>query len=329
MHTRRHVSLAAGAAILAGSAAGPAIGAGYPDRPIRVVVPFAAGGNVDTVARLLAPQLAERLGQPVVVDNRPGAGGSIGAEAVARAAPDGYTLLAGSNGPLTVNVLVQARLPYDPSRAFAPIGLAGRAPLVLAVAPAVPARDLAELLALSRTRPGAVTVGTPGNGSTGHLALELFNATTRAGLVHVPYRGGGAVVPDLLAGAVAAMFAELSTALPLHREGRARILAVAAERRSPALPEAPTFAEAGAAGILAASYVGLLAPSGTPPEAVQRVGAALLAALSHPPVRDRLADLGLEPAAPDEARPDGFAAFLGAELDRARRAAASAGLRPE
>ena len=135
MHTRRYVSLAAGAAILAGSAAGPAIGAGYPDRPIRVVVPFAAGGNVDTVARLLAPQLAERLGQPVVVDNRPGAGGSIGAEAVARAAPDGYTLLAGSNGPLTVNVLVQARLPYDPSRAFAPIGLAGRAPLVLAVAP--------------------------------------------------------------------------------------------------------------------------------------------------------------------------------------------------
>ncbi|MBP0492570.1 Bug family tripartite tricarboxylate transporter substrate binding protein [Pararoseomonas indoligenes] len=306
----------------------PALAA-WPERPIRVVVPYAAGGNIDVVSRLLAPALTERLGQPVVVDNRPGAGGSLGAEQVARAAADGYTLLAGSNGPITVNPLVQARLPYDPLRDLVPIALVNAVPLVLIAGGANPPATLAAAVAESRAKPGGFTVGTPGAGSTAHLALELFNNASGAALMHVPYRGGGAVVPDLIAGNIRAMFVELSTALPLHKEGKGRILAVASRARVPQLPEVPTFTEAGVKDFTAASYCGLLAPRGTPGAVLSGVRDAVAAATADAAIRVKLEGMGSEVASGAEQTPDGFLAFLRRQAEDARRAADIAGLKPE
>lgn len=326
--SRRALTVAAGASALIGALPMRA-SAAWPDRPVRLIVPYAAGGNVDVVARLLQPGLSERLGQPVVVENRTGAGGSVGAEAVARARADGTTLLMGSNGPLTVNPVVQARLPYDPSRDFAAVGLAMRVPLAVVVGAAMPAKELAALLALSKERPGEIGVGTAGVASSTHLALESLNAASGARLLHVPYRGGGASIQDLIAGNVPAAFIELSTALPVHRDGAARILAVAAARRIAAVPEVPTMIEAGVPEFLAASYVGMLAPSGTPAEAQRALSAALLAALGESALRERFTTMGGEAATAEEATPAGFGAFLRAELARARRAAEIAGIKPE
>jgi tripartite-type tricarboxylate transporter receptor subunit TctC len=303
--------------------------AAWPERPLRVVVPYAAGGNIDVVSRMLAPSLSERLGQPVVVDNRPGAGGSLGAEQVARATPDGYTLLAGSNGPITVNPLVQARLPYEPLRDFAPIGLVNAVPLVLMVTNDTRATDIAEAVALSKSRPGGFTTGTPGAGSTAHLTLELFNSATGAELVHVPYRGGGAIVPDFIAGNIRAMFTEFSTALPLHKDGKGRILAIAASKRSPLLPDVPTFIEAGVRDFTAASYCGLLAPRATPAPVIAALQSAIAATTADPAIRTKLEAMGSEVASGPEQTPEGFTAFLRRQAADAKRAADLAGLRPE
>src|SRR5512144_2524164 len=202
----------------------------YPERPIRLIVPFAAGGNADIVGRIVGDRISSALGQPVVVDNRGGAGGSIGAEAVARAAPDGYTLLTGSNGPLTVNPFVQAKLGYDPLNDFVPVGLANFAPHAIVLHDSVPAKTVAELVALSKTQ--QVTLGTSGVGSASHLTLARFNAATGANIVHVPYRGGGALVPDVLAGTVSGAMTEMSTLLQHHNKGKVRILAIAWPKRS-------------------------------------------------------------------------------------------------
>ncbi len=333
--TRR--ALGAAAAIAMGIAA-PAVlrharaaAASFPERPVRIVVPYAPGGNVDVVARLLAPGMAIRLGQqqPVVVENRVGAGGVVGAESVARARPDGHTLLAGSNGPLTVNPVLQANLPYDPLRDLAPIAMASRVPQCLVVARGVPARNLAELVALSKSRAEGLNVASTGSGTVTHLTLERLKIATGAALVHVPYRGGGAVGADLIAGVVDAVVLEFNTALPLHRAGQARILAVASARRSPLLPDVPTFIESGLPGFTAASFVGLLAPAGTPADVVETLRAAVAATLAEPTPRARLTETGGEIAGAEEQTPAGFAAFIRAELDRSRQAAAAAGLKPE
>ncbi|MCX7962231.1 MAG: tripartite tricarboxylate transporter substrate binding protein, partial [Burkholderiales bacterium] len=262
--TRRALLAALGAGALA-ALAPRGVRAAYPERPIRIIVPFAPGGNADLMARLFAERMTETLGQPVVVENRAGGGGIVGAEAVARAPADGYTLLAGSNGPLTVNPLLQAKLGYEPLRDFAPIGLTSFVPHALVVNASVPARTLAELVALSQRE--QVGVGTAGVGTATHLTLARLNAQTGARLVHVPYRGGGALLPDLVSGTIQAAMTEFSSALPHHRSGKARFVALAAARRSPLAPEVPTMSEAGASGFVATSYVGLLAPAGTPPAA--------------------------------------------------------------
>lgn len=306
----------------------PALAA-WPERPVRVVVPYAAGGNIDVVSRLLAPRLTERLGQPVVVDNRPGAGGSLGAEQVARAAPDGYTLLAGSNGPITVNPLVQARLPYEPLRDLMPVALVNAVPLVLMVTNDTRAADVAGAVALSRSRPGTFTVGTPGAGSTAHLTLELFNSATGSEFVHIPYRGGGAIVPDFLSGSIAAMFTEFSTALPLSKDGKGRILAIASTHRSPLLPNVPTFIEAGLAGFTAASYCGLLAPRATPAPVLGTLRDAVAAATAEPDIRAKLEAMGSEVASGAEQTPEGFTRFLQKQAADAKRAADLAGIKPE
>lgn len=324
MPSRRQALLLIGLPTLAR----PALAA-WPERPLRIVVPYAAGGNIDVVSRLLAPSLSEHLGQPVVVDNRPGAGGSLGAEGVARAAADGYTLLAGSNGPITVNPLVQARLPYEPLRDFLPIALVNLVPLVLMVTNDTRAASIQEAVALSKAPAGSFTTGTPGAGSTAHLTLDLFNSSTGAMLVHVPYRGGGAIVPDFLSGSIRAMFTEISTALPLHRDGKGRILAIAAEHRSPLLPEVPTFIESGVPDFLAASYCGLLAPRATPLPVVATLRDAIARATAGPGIRAKLEALGSELAPDAQQTSEGFTTFLQRQAADARRAADLAGLKPE
>lgn len=301
--------------------------AAFPERPVRIILPFAPGGNSDIVARLIAPAMSSRLGQPVIVENRAGAGGSIGATAAARSRADGYTVLFGSSGPLSVNPAVQANLPYDAERDFAPIGLLSRTPLVLAVTDSLPPRTLSELIAYSKANPGRVTIASAGTGSSTHLALELFNAASGAGLTHVPYRSGGDLIPDLMAGNVASTMTEISTAMPLHREGRVRILAVGSTQRSPIARDLPTFIEAGVPGYTASSYTALLVPAGTPAEVVATLRDALAAAISDARVIARLREMGTEVASAEEATPARLTRVLQQELDMARRAAAIAGLR--
>ncbi|MCE2923020.1 MAG: tripartite tricarboxylate transporter substrate binding protein, partial [Roseomonas sp.] len=240
----------------------------YPDRPIRMIVPFAAGGNTDILARLVAGPMAERLGRPIVIENRAGAGGSLGAELVARAPADGYTLLFGAGGPLTANPVLQANIPYDVERDFRAIGLVGILPMICQVTARLPARSLTELIALMRQRDGALTVATPGTGSAAHLALELLLAGAGVKATHVPYRGGSAMVPDLISGTVDAGMVELPSALPLHQDGKAPIVAIATQERSPRLPGVQTFIEAGLPNFTAGSYGGVLAPAATPVDIV-------------------------------------------------------------
>lgn len=327
VRTRRPLLRRAAAAVLAAALPGPAAAA-FPDRPLRVVVPFAAGGNTDILARIVTARMADRLGRPMVIENRAGAGGSVGAELVARAAPDGYTLLFGAGGPLTANPVLHARLPYDAEQDFLPIGLVGILPMVCQVGPHLAATTLTEFLAILRERPGRVSVATPGSGSAAHLALELMMASADVRAAHVPYRGGSAMVPDLISGVVDAGFVELPSALPLHREGKARIVAVATSRRSTHLPDVQTFIEAGLAGYTAGSYGGLLAPAGTPAEIVGALHAALAATLAEPAVEGRIVEVGAILGSEAQRTPDGFAAFLRGELAAARRAAELAGLRP-
>jgi len=322
--TRRGALIgAAGTPLLAGRAF-----AAYPDRPIRLIVPFAAGGNVDVMARSVAEPMSAHLGRPVTVDNRAGGGGTIGAGLVARAQPDGYTLLAGSGGTLVANPVLQANLVYDAERDFLPIGLIGRVPVVLSLGPKERSAGWPEFLARAKAEPGRVTVATGGIGSTAHLALELLNLATGAQFSHVPYRGGGSLVADLLAGNFDSALFELTTALPLHQERQARIVAVAAEQRAIQLPDVPTFIELGVPDFTSTSFGGLLAPAGTPAEVTGLLRAALVAALAEPTVQARFQSLGAAPASGPDTTAAGFAGFLHVELSRARRAAELAGLKP-
>ena len=324
-------------ALLAASATLPWLSraalAAWPDRPIRVIVPFAAGGNTDVMTRTITAAMTESVGKPFIIENRAGGAGSLGAELAARAAPDGYTLLAGSGGSLTANPVLQSNLPYDTERDFAPIGLVARVPIVLVVAPrptgTVTPRNWPDFLALAKATPGQLNIASPAVGSTAHFALELLNHASGARLTHVPYRGGGSMVADLLAGNFDAALLELSTALPLHQEGKARILAVASEQRVAQLPEVPTFIEGGATGFTSTSFTALLAPIRTPAEVITALRLALLGALAMPVVAQRLVALGASPATPEEASPAGLAAYLKAELAKYRQAAALAGLKPQ
>lgn len=305
----------------------PALAA-FPDRPIRIVVPFAAGGNGDLMARLATPRMSDRLGQPVVVENRAGAGGSAGAELVARSRPDGYNLLWGAGGPMVNSPLMTLSPRYDPLRDFAPIGLMSLMPMVLVVRAGLPAHSLAELVALSR-RGAGISIGTSGVGGANHVPLELFKAATGANLVHVPYRGGGAAAPDLVAGNVDGLLTELSTVLDLHRERQARILAITSEHRAPLVPEAETFVEFGLRSFVFYTFSGLWAPAGTPEEVVGRLQAALAAATNDPAVTERLAAFGAEAADGAQQTPAGTTAFLRNEITRSRRAIELAGIKPE
>ena len=314
-------------ALAASPLATPALAQGFPDRPIRLLVPYAPGGNSDVTARTVAPKMSERLGQPIVVENRAGAGGSVGALQMARARPDGLSLLLGSNGPITVNPAVQQNLGYDPIRDFIPVGLFVRTPLTLTVHRSTPARNVQELIALSRANPGSVTMGSSGIASISHLTLEDFNARTSAGLQHVPYGSGGAMAPDLVAGNVKGAVTEVSTAQPLHREGAARILGITSTQRLSIMPDMPTVAEQGVEGFRSAAFVGVMVPAGTPREVIAVLEAAVTFAIADATVRQRLEGMGSEMASPEETTSAGFAAFIQRETEWTRNAATRAGLR--
>ncbi len=293
--------------------------AAYPDKPIRLIVPFAAGGNADLVARIVAEGMSPALGQTIVVESRAGAGGSIGAAAVATAAPDGYTLLTGSNGPLTVNPFVQAKLPYDPVKDFVPIGLANLAPHAIVLHNSVQVKTLAELIELSKKQ--QITLGTSGVGSASHMTLARFNAATGANLVHVPYRGGGALVGDVLGGTISGAMTEVSTLLEHHGQGKVRILAVAARKRPAKIPDVPTMIESGVKDFTAASYVGVLAPAKTPAEIVSTLEKALVRALAEKATQDKFVASGAELVSDEFQTSRGFAVYIAREFANSREAA--------
>jgi tripartite-type tricarboxylate transporter receptor subunit TctC len=299
----------------------------YADRPITLVVPFAAGGNADIVGRLIGQEIGAALKQPVVVENRAGAGGGVGARAVAKAEPDGYTLLVGSNGPLTINPLVQANPGYDPTTDFAPVALTSYVPHVLVLANSVPAKTVAELVALSKQ--GPVNIATSGVGSATHMSLERLKAATSAGITHVPYRSGGALMPDVMSGAIQGAMTEFSTAMELHTGGKARIVALAAAKRSALAPDIPTFIESGVKDFTAQSFVGILAPAKTPPAIVDQLQAAIAAGLASGTAPERLRALGSEIATAEQATSKGFAAFIKADAENMREAARLAGITPQ
>lgn len=320
--------------LLASLAAAPAVTflsrsafAAYPERAIHLIVPFGAGGNADIVGRITGEMISKTVGQPVVVENRAGAGGSLGAEFVARATPDGYTLLVGSNGPLTVNPFVQAHLGYDPLKDFAPVALTSYVPHALILSNKVEAKTVAELVALSKKEP--LSIATSGVGSATHMTLERFKAATGADITHVPYRGGGALLPDVMSGSLQGAMTEFSTALPLHKAKQARILAIAAAHRSKLAPDIATFDEGGVKGFLAQSYIGVLAPAKTPPEVVAQLQKAVQGGLSAGPAAERLVTLGSEIATPEQMTSQGFAEFIRADYEAMQAAAKLAKIVPQ
>jgi tripartite-type tricarboxylate transporter receptor subunit TctC len=306
----RRLALNTLAAVLFGAALGLPAHAAYPDKPIRWVVPFPPGGAMDGIARALAEPLARRLGQPVVVENKPGAGGNLGVDQVAKAPADGHTMLITSIGMVT-NRHLYARLTYDPMKDFAPVSQLAVVPNMLVVNPArVKARTLRELIAEAKAQPGKLTYASAGNGTSIHLAGELFTAMTGTDIVHVPYRGSGPAVTDLLGGQVDMMFDSVASARPYVQAGRLVALAVTTARRSSAMPEVPTVAEAGVAGYALVPWFGVFMPAGTPREVVRAMNAALLEAMKLTEVKARFFVLGAEVIG---SSPEAFAATLAAE----------------
>lgn len=304
----RRTTLAAVPGMLAPPAFAQA--APWPSRPVRIVVPFPPGGLVDVLARAVSQSLAVRFGQPFVVENRAGAGGNIGADAVAKAPPDGYTLLAGSLGPLAVNQYIYASMPYDTDTAFAPVVLLATTPKVLCCGNARPWRDVATLLAEARARPGQLTAGSAGAGSSLHLALELFKEATGTSIQHVPYRGAAPAVTDLVAGNIDLVIDNLPNILPQIRGGSVRPLATPSLTRLAQLPEVPTMAESGVPGFVFGTAFGMAAPAGTPEEVVRRLAAAVSEALRDPAVGGRLAEGGTVPGG---GTPEDFARVIARE----------------
>jgi tripartite-type tricarboxylate transporter receptor subunit TctC len=266
----------------------------YPDRPIRLVVPQAAGSATDNLARLLSPELAKRLGQQVVVDNRPGGALTVGIDAVAKAAPDGYTIGLGPVGALAITRHMVAKLPYDIERDLQPVALVGITYMLLAVSPTLPVQSVAELIEHARKNPGRLFNASSSNGSPGHVSGELFKVMTGTQIEHVPYKGGAAAIADLIAGNVQLMFESTNSIAPHVKAGRVRALAVSGARRSAAFPDLPTIAEAGVPGYEVNSWSGIIAPAGLPRPILERLNAAVNATVAAPEVKERLAQLGSE-----------------------------------
>ncbi|MBB1633121.1 tripartite tricarboxylate transporter substrate binding protein [Cupriavidus sp. UME77] len=295
----------------------------YPSRPIRVVVPFAAGGNTDIVARLIGRDLQKALGQPVVVENRPGASGNIGADIVAKSAPDGYTFLMGTVGTNAINASFYRKMPYDTAKDFTAVAMVASVPNILVVNPAVPARNVKELTQFVKSENGKATFASSGAGSSIHLSGELYKVMTGTQMVHVPYKGSALAVTDLMGGQVQIMFDNAPTSLPFVKSGKLKALAVTGTQRMSALPDVPTMEEAGLPGFVTGSWFGLFAPAGTPREIVSKVSDAVMAAMRRPEFREQLVNAGAEPDPKPAAE---FQVFALAEKARWEKVVKAAGV---
>ncbi len=312
--------------VLAGFfAASPVCGQGYPAKPIRMIVPFAPGGNTDIIARVFTPKMSENLGQQIVVENRGGAGSVIGTEIVARAAPDGYMLLVVSAAH-TINPAMIKKLPYDSVRDFTPISLLADVPTAFVVHPSLPAKTVREFIALARARPGAINYSTAGSGTVGHLAAELLSSMAKIKLVHVPYKGSGPSMVDLVAGHVQMQLSSMPAAIQHVRTGRLRMIAQTGKQRSSAAPDTPTMVESGLPDFVVSSGFGMFAPAQTPRAIIERIHAALVKALNDPAVRENLSKQGAEVVA---STPDEYDQFNRAEIAKWIKVVAQAGIAPE
>ena len=298
------------AAAIALAASGLASGETYPAKPIHFIVPYPAGGPLDTVARLLGQKVSESVRQPVIVENRPGAGGNIGADLVAKSAPDGYTILMGAVATHAINPTLYAHIPYDPVKDFAPVTQVASTPNVLIVNPSLPVASVKEFIAYAKAHPDALNFGSGSTGSAGHLAGELFKAMAGVRMVHVPYKGAGPAMQDLIGGRIQLMFDNLASSLAQMRAGRVKALAVTTAKRSALAPELPTIAESGLPGFDISTWFGVFAPGGTPRDIVERLHAEFVKALADPAVRETMLKLGAEPVGNTPAE---FAAYIQSE----------------
>ena len=311
------------AAIIASFSFG-ALAQPYPSKPTRLIVPYPPGGSADILARAIGAKLGDQLGQPVVIDNRPGAGTIIGTEATAKAAPDGYTVMLGTVSSHAINPALNAKLPFDPVKDFTPVSLVASIPFVMLVHPSLPAETVQELIALARARPGQLNYASAGNGTSNHLAGELFKSMTGIDMVHVPYKGSAPALTDLLAGQVPVMFDLALTALPHVRSGAARGLAVTSKERSPVAPKLPTVAESGVPGYEVSAWFGVFAPAGVPPAATQRLNAELVKVMRQPAVRARLASQGADALS---STPEAFSAYLKDEIGKWAKVVKASGMK--
>jgi tripartite-type tricarboxylate transporter receptor subunit TctC len=297
----------------------------YPTRAIRLLVPSTPGGSVDTLARTIGPKLTERWGQQVIVDNRPGAGGAIAGEMVAKAAPDGYTLLIGTIASLATNVSLQRKLPYDPVKDFAPVTLVATQNLMLLIHPSVPAKSVKELVRLGKAQPGKLSFASAGNGTGGHLSGELFKMLSSIDMLHVPYKGVAPALVDVVGGQVSMTFASILSSLPQVRADKLRALAVTGGKRSVAAPQVPTMREAGVKDYESATWYGVVAPAGTPQELVTRLNAEIVAVIKRPDVNERLSKEGADPVGNS---PQEFGRFIESEIGKWRKVIRAAGIQP-
>ena len=333
MHkTTRRTGLAKRIAVVAMTAAGSllpayAVAQNYPEKPIRFILPFAAGGTTDALARPIAQKLTAALGQSVVAENRPGAGGNIAGEIVARAAPDGYTILMGVVGLMSANVTLYAgKMPYNPEKDFTPITLVAKVPLVLSVHPSLPVKDFKGFIAFAKTNPGKLNFGSAGTGSTNHLVGEMLNTETGISMVHVPYKGGAAATVALLSGQIEVLITPPPNLLPMVKAGRIRALAVSTARRSPAMPSVPTIAESGLPGFEATSWFCIAAPAGLPKPVLNLLHTEFVKILNSPEIRDRLVAEGADV---ETSTPEELAAFIRSEISKWAKVIRSSGAKAE
>jgi len=311
--------------LIASLAAGASLAQDYPSRPVRIVVPFSPGGSTDVLARIVGQKLTERSGQPVIIENRAGAGGNIGAEQVARSAPDGYTLLLGGV-PHAISASLYSKLPYDLARDLAAIAEIASFPSAIVLHPSLPANSASELIALARARPGRLSFGSAGNGSPNHLSLELFQTMAGVRMVHVPYKGSGQLVGDLLAGQVQLASMGLPVAVPHVQSGKLRAVAVTGAARSSLLPEVPTLSEAALPGFEVTSWYGVFGPARLPADIVVKLNSEIGSAVTAPEVKERLAALGAEPSVKT---PDQFGRYVRQEIAKWAKVVKDSGAKAE
>jgi tripartite-type tricarboxylate transporter receptor subunit TctC len=308
---------------LAVSGGAMGVHAAYPDRPIKLVVAYPPGGGTDIVARMIAPELSRRLGQPIAIDNRGGASGNIGTEYAVRSPADGYTLLMGNVAPNAINVSIYKKLGYDPQKDLSPISLVAITPNMLVVNNDMPVKSVADLITYAKAHPGTVNFPSAGQGTSSHLAGELFNTMAQVKMTHIPYKGGGAAMTDLLGGQVQIFFATMPAAMPFVRAGKLRAVAVTSDQRALALPDLPTVSESGLPGFSATTWYGLYAPKGTPADIVNRLNREVKEILAQPAMRERLIRQGFEPQGDS---PEEFSAFIANEIGKWARVVKAAGV---